>query len=391
MNLYLLVLFWIAILLFAYTGFFYPIFMAALGLLYRRSQKSNDVLSELLRPITLLVPAYNESAVIAQKLTNVGRLEYPEGKLNVIVASDGSSDGTQGIVRSNACNRPLKLLDFKERRGKASVVNDAIQECTDEWICLCDANVMFHHDALIRLAHRLKTARVGAVTGDVRLASHESDFGRGESLYYKFERAIQKGESAFGSVMGVDGGMYLIRRELFQPLPKDTILDDFTISMKVIQQGYRIEYEPTAIAQENGTPSSEIEFRRRMRVARGAVQSLYRGIYPSMFGQPIEFVQWFSHKFLRWLSPLLLLAIFLPSIALAFFSLWFQAVLGLQILAIGAGILTSLNPKLRHRPILGVIYYFWLSNWAMLIGLIQGLSGKYSAVWNRTERKPMSR
>ena len=391
MNFYFLVLFWITILLFAYTFFFYPILIVFVGLLYRRSRELDDDLPELLKPITLLVPAYNESAVIAQKLTNIGCLEYPEGKLNVIVASDGSSDGTQGIVRSNACNRPLKLLDFKERRGKASVVNDAIQECTDEWICLCDANVMFHHDALIRLSHRLKIARVGAVTGDVRLASHESDFGRGESLYYKFERAIQKGESALGSVMGVDGGMYLLRRELFQPLPKDTILDDFTISMKVIQEGYRIEYEPTAIAQENGTPSSEIEFRRRMRVARGAVQSLYRGICPSMFGQPIEFVQWFSHKFLRWLSPLLLLAIFLSSIALAFSSLWFQAVLGLQILAIGVGILTSLNPKLRYRPILGVIYYFWLSNWAMLIGLIQGLSGKYSAVWNRTERKPMSR
>jgi len=390
MNLYLFVLFWILILLFTYSNFVYPLFNAILGVLFWKSQKPDDVSSEQLKSITLLVPAYNESAVIAQKLKNVGCLEYPEGKLNVIVASDGSSDGTQEIVRSYASNRPLKLLDFKERRGKASVVNDAIQECTDEWVCLCDANVMFHPDALIRLAHRLETASVGAVTGDVRLASNESDFGRGESLYYKAERAIQKGESLVGSVMGVDGGMYLMRRELFQPVPKDTILDDFTISMNVIQQGYRIEYEPTAIAQENGTPSSEIEFERRKRVARGAVQSISRGIYPSMRCQPIEFAQWFSHKLLRWLNPLLLIAIFLISIAIAFYSMWFQALLGLQILAISGAVLAWLNPKLRDWPILGVIYYIGLSHWAMLIGLFQGLSGKYSAVWNRTERKPMA-
>jgi cellulose synthase/poly-beta-1,6-N-acetylglucosamine synthase-like glycosyltransferase len=390
MNLYLLVLFWVSVLLFAYSNFIYPILLAGFGFLDRPPKPSTDAMGDNLKPITLLVPAYNESAVIQAKLKNIDALEYPPGMLRVIVASDGSDDGTQDIVRSHPCARPVQLLDFQERRGKASIVNDALSQCTDPWVCLCDTNVMFRPDALIRLGRRLQLPKIGAVTGDVRLASEESDFGRGESLYYRVERAIQKGESLVGSVMGVDGGMYLMRRELFQPVPKDTILDDFTISMNVIQQGYRIEYEPTAIAEENGTPSSEIEFGRRKRVARGAVQTISRGIYPSMSGQPIEFAQWFSHKLLRWLNPLILIAIFLLSIALAFFSTWFQALLGLQILAIGGAILAWFNPKLREWPILGVIYYFGLSHWAMLIGLFQGLSGKYSAVWNRTERKPMA-
>jgi biofilm PGA synthesis N-glycosyltransferase PgaC len=390
MNLYLLAFFWFFVLIFVYSNFFYPLVFACFGFLIGRSASSSDSSEQGLQPITLLVPAYNESAVILAKLKNTDTLEYPPGMLRVIVASDGSDDGTQEIVRSYQSTRPIVLLDFQERRGKASIVNDALSQCTDPWVCLCDANVMFRSDALLRMATRLHLPRVGAVTGDVRLASDESDFGRGESLYYHVERSIQKGESLIGSVMGVDGGMYLIRRELFKPVAKDTILDDFTISMTVIQQGYSIRYEPNAIANENGTTSSEIEFGRRKRLARGAIQSISRGIYPSLFDQPIEFAQWFSHKLLRWLNPLVLMGVFLLSILLAFSSTWFQMLLGLEILALGGAILAWLIPQLRDWPILGLIYYFGLSHWAMLIGLFQGLSGKYSAVWNRTDRKSIT-
>jgi cellulose synthase/poly-beta-1,6-N-acetylglucosamine synthase-like glycosyltransferase len=390
MNLYLFVLFWLFVSIFVYSNILYPLAFACFGFLASRSTSSTDGSEPGFQPITLLVPAYNESAVILAKLKNIDTLEYPPGMLRVIVASDGSDDGTQDIVRSYQSTRPIDLLDFQERRGKASIVNDAVSQCTDPWICLCDANVMFRSDALVRMANRLQLPRVGAVTGDVRLASDESDFGRGESLYYDIERAIQKGESFIGSVMGVDGGMYLMRRELFKPVAKDTILDDFTISMTVIQQGYSIRYEPTAIANENGTPSSEIEFGRRKRVARGAIQSISRGIYPSLFDQPIEFAQWFSHKLLRWLNPLILMGVFLLSILLAFYSPWFQMLLGFEVLALGGAILAWLIPQLRDWPILGLIYYFGLSHWAMLIGLFQGLSGKYSAVWNRTERKSIA-
>ena len=303
MNSYLLFLFWFLLVAFAVGNFLYPLFFALCGWLLRKDSIAETPGHDDLRPITLLVPAYNESAVIQAKLENIDSLEYPPGMLQVVVASDGSSDGTQDIVRSHRSPLPIELLDFQERRGKASIVNDAIAVCQDPWICLCDANVMFRPDALIRLGKKLSAPRTGAVTGDVRLASHESDFGRGESLYYSVERAIQQGESHIGSVMGVDGWMYLMKRELFQPVPSDTILDDFTISMRVIQQGFRIQYEPSAIADENGTPSSTIEFDRRKRVSRGAVQSISRGIYPSIFGQPIECFQWLFHKFFRWLNP----------------------------------------------------------------------------------------
>jgi biofilm PGA synthesis N-glycosyltransferase PgaC len=387
MNFYLLVLFWSFSLVFLYSNVFYPLLFAFLGRQIGRSCSLIDIPDELLKPITLLVPAYNEKAVIAEKLSNIDRLEYPKGKLTVFVASDGSSDGTQEIVLAYNGHTPLKLLDFAERRGKASVVNDAIEQCGDEWICLCDANVMFRPDALIRLGNRLKEPGVGAVTGDVRLASNESDFGRGESLYYAVERAIQRGESRIGSVMGVDGGMYLLKRKLFQPLSSDTILDDFTISMRVIQQGYRIQYEPTAVADENGTPSSEIEFGRRKRVARGAVQSITRGVFPSLFGQPIEFLQWFSHKFLRWLNPFFAVGIVMLSFILAYTNAWMQVLLAVELSAIALALLAWFIPRLRELPILGVLYYLGLSYLAMFIGFLHGFTGRYSAIWSRTERK----
>lgn len=389
MNLYLLVLFWLLALIFAYSNLIYPLLLALCGNFYRNSQDCDVKNLDGLQPITLLVPAYNESAVIEAKLKNINTLEYPPGMLQVFVASDGSDDGTQEIVRGFNCSRPVRLLDFPVRRGKASIVNDALAQASDPWICLCDANVMFRPDALIRLAQRIQSPRNGAVTGDVQLASQESDFGKGESLYYQVERAIQKGESLLGSVMGVDGGMYLLKRELFKPVDTDTILDDFTISMNVIRQGHRIQYEPSAIAHENGTPSSEIEYGRRKRVARGAVQSILRGHFPSPFGQPVEFVQWFSHKLLRWLNPLLLIGIFVLTVLMAPSSLWFQVLLVLELLALGLAALAWCVPVLRDKPILGVIYYFGLSHWAMLVGLCQGFSGKYSAVWNRTPRKPI--
>jgi cellulose synthase/poly-beta-1,6-N-acetylglucosamine synthase-like glycosyltransferase len=391
MNLYLLVLFWLLVSIVAYSNVVYSLILALFGTLYRQTPDSNSKNHDGLQPITLLVPAYNESAVIEAKLKNINALEYPTGMLRVLVASDGSDDGTQDIVRAFACSRPTKLLDFPVRRGKASIVNDAIEQTSDPWICLCDANVMFRPDALIRLGQRIQGSRIGAVTGNVRITSHDSDFGRGEALYYRVERAIQKGESLLGSVMGVDGGMYLLKRELFKPVDKDTILDDFTISMNVIHQGYRIQYEPSAIADENGTPSSEIEYGRRKRVARGAVQSILQGNFPSPLGQPIEFIQWFSHKLLRWLNPLLLVSIFILTVLIAPKSVYFQVLFVIEFLTLVLAILAWCAPALRDKPIIGVIYYFGLSHWAMLVGLFQGLTGKYSAIWNRTERKPITR
>ena len=173
-----------------------------------------------------------------------------------------------------------------------------------------------------RLVDRLADDRVGAVTGEVRLVGSDDEFSSGESLYYWLERQIQGAESRIGSVMGVDGGMYVIRRELFQPLPADTILDDFAVSMRVMRAGKRVVYETAAKATESGTPSARQEFDRRARIAAGAVQLLKRGQVPRLT-QGVLWFQFISHKLLRWLSPILLLVLLVTNVMLLSQSPWY--------------------------------------------------------------------
>ena len=162
---------------------------------------------------------------------------------------------------------------------------------------------MFRPDALWRLVARLSSKDVGGVTGDVRLQSEQSSFGLAETLYYRLERRIHSGESNLGAVMGVDGGMYVIRRELFCKLPTDTVLDDFSISMHVLRSGKRLLYESTAIADENSTEFAMDEFLRRVRIGVGATQVICRGLMPR-WSQPCRLILFASHKLcLLYTSP----------------------------------------------------------------------------------------
>ena len=182
-----------------YTYLVFPVAMAIIG----RRRPARLSRPEKLPPVSLIIPAHNEEDVIAQKIKNSQSIDYPN--LEIFVASDGSTDRTNEIV--SAFGGDVRLLDFADRRGKTSVVADAVAASSGEILCLCDANVMFRPDALWRLAARLSSKDVGGVTGDVRLQSEQSSFGLAEALYYRLERGIHSGESNLGAVMGVDGGM----------------------------------------------------------------------------------------------------------------------------------------------------------------------------------------
>ena len=223
----------------------------------------------------------------------------------------------------------------------------------------------------------------------MRLQSEQSSFGLAEALYYRLERSIHSGESNLGAVMGVDGGMYIIRREFFCQLPVDTVLDDFSTSMHVLRAGKKLLYEPTAIADENSTELAMDEYRRRVRIGVGAAQVILRGHRPR-WSQPGRMILFVSHKLLRWMSPWLLLGIICVSIAfslcerLAFWILF-------PILLIGAIALAgALLPKLRRHWVVAVPFYFVLSQIAMAWGVARGLLVDSSGVWARTTRLPLS-
>lgn len=334
--------------------------------------------------VSLIIPAYNESLIIAAKLENTLAIDYPFDKLEVILASDGSTDDTVTLAQ-RFDQISVKVLDLHPRRGKASVINDAVEASSGSVICLCDANVMFEPRALKQVISHLVDAQVGAVTGDVQLASERASFGAGESLYYRIERTVQTGESHLASTICVDGGMYVIRRELYQPLPEDTILDDFTTTMNVLRKGARVIYEPAAVAYENETPSASKEFDRRSRVMEGAVQALLRGHWPSL-SQPLLVWEFVSHKLLRWLGPLLLLTVGASTVYLWNTSVIVRAVGLVQAASYSLAVLAAMVPLIRTLPLAGVVFYFVLSHVAMVHGFMMAFVRSPKGTWQRTPR-----
>lgn len=379
----LIISFWISAGLLVYTQIGYLILLRVLAAMTWR--RTSDIpADEELPNVTLIIPAYNEETVLRTKLENSLQIDYPDAKLEVIVASDGSSDRTIEIA-SGFEEQGVRTLAFTSRRGKASVLNDAVAAARGDVLCLCDANVMFRPDALKIMVAGLDDPQVGAVSGDVQLASDESNFGVGESAYYRLERTIQIDESRLGSMMGVDGGMYVIPRDLFQPLPPDTILDDFVVSMRVIQQGRRIRYEATAIASENGTPRASQEFGRRVRVSAGAMQALLRGHWPP-FRRPVELFQFLSHKLLRWMGPVWLVMLLAASMLLWNSAVVYRIAAITQVGFYLIAAMSSVSLRLRETRLGGMTFYFTMSHVAMAVGLVKGLLNQQRVTWNRTER-----
>lgn len=374
------IVFWASVAVFAYAVGIYNGLMILLG---RRKAPAPSIASD--PPfVTLIIPAYNEENVLAEKLENALCIDYPRNRLEIVVASDGSSDATASIARRYLASG-VRLLDFPLRRGKASVLNDAVAESRGEVLCFCDANVMFRPDALARLLARLADRRVGAVSGDVRIASHEADFGKGESSYYRLERAVQLGESRIGSMMGVDGGLYVVRRSLFQPLPPDTILDDFVLTMHVIRQGFRVIYEPSAVATENATPSSAAEYRRRARISAGAVQSCKRRQWPPL-SAPIELAQYISHKLLRWLGPVFLALLLASNACLWSVHPFYRVIFVCQVVAYASALLGAVSQRARQTTVIGVAFYFVMSHVAMAAGLVKGALNRQHVTWTPADR-----
>jgi len=374
-----IIAFWTAAGLLGYVLLGYPFALLVLGRFCRRREPG------VAEPtVTLVIPVHNEEQVIEEKLENALALDYPREKLEILVASDGSTDRTVELARLYD-SRGVRVLACPHRRGKAAVLADAVRGAGGEVLCLCDANVMFRPDALRILAGRLAGPDVGAATGQVRIASDESNFGAGESFYYHLERRLQLAESRLGSLMGVDGGMYVLRRELFEPLPPDTILDDFVLSMRVIQRGYRVVYEPRAVARENGTPAARQEWHRRVRIAAGAVQSIKRGHRPPV-RRPVHLWQYVSHKALRWTTPLWLGVLLLGNIALARVNVLYQITLATQLLTYLMAGLAAISVRFRQTKLGGIPFYFTMSNLAMAVGLVRGLFNRQPVTWEQAQR-----
>src|SRR5262245_28134456 len=291
----------------AYAYFGYPVLILLASRLFGREPDRPEVPDKDLPTISLLIAAYNEEAEIGRRIENALETDYPADKYEIVVASDGSSDRTNEIVRGYE-RFGVRLLAFPVRRGKATVLNDAIPQPLGAGVRLADANTFTHATAAQRLAGWFRDPKVGVVCG--RLVLTDPATGKNvDSLYWKYETFLKKCEGRLGALLGANGAIYAIRKTLFQGIPGNTIVDDFVIPLLARERsGCRIVYDKEAVAVEETPARLKSEFHRRTRIGAGGFQSigmLFRLLSPRNGWTSFTFA---SHKILRWLCPFALLA-----------------------------------------------------------------------------------
>lgn len=391
------VFFWCAALLLAHTYFLYPLSLFVLdgaaqvaqniramrgggGGAGRRSARGVGPTPS----VSLVVAAYNEASCIQQKLENSLALQYPAEKFELLIGSDGSSDGTDDIVRK--CPDARVRLSPAPRAGKTTVLNRCIPMAKGDIVVLSDANTMIEPEAIERLVRHFEDPEVGAVCGKLKLYNPtKQDYE--ESAYWSYESLIKMYEGRRGAVVGANGGLYAIRRTLFTELPPSTIVDDFVIPLRILEKGYKVVYEETAIAHEETTEDYGKEFGRRARIAAGNFQSLRMvpGLLLPTAGFP-AFAFW-SHKLLRWCAPALMGLALVANLFLLD-SMFYRATLFGQALFYALAYLGKVGALKRGsaKRVASVAYYFVTMNLAIVVGFWRFLRNSQRAAWDRTAR-----
>jgi len=370
--------FWLsaAALLYTYAG--YPLLLFLISSLRPRPVERN----EFLPTVTLIITAYNEERHLSEKLENTLALDYPAELLEIIVASDCSSDRTDDIAREFK-NRGVKLVRQRERLGKTAAQNSAVEQARGEIILFSDATSSYHRDVVRMLMPSFADPGVGCVAGRlVYVDPAESHVGKGARSYWSYEVFLKKHESRAGSLIGASGCLYAVRRSAYVPLYHEAC-SDFIIATKMVEQGLRAVYEPLAVCTEETNRQSGREMNMRVRIIaqtftdlwrhRTMMNPLRRGFYA---------LQLLSHKVMRYFVPFFLIALLAASAILARGSLSFQLLLVLQLAGYGAGVLAWLLDRAGVRSRLLVLpQYFLLANIASLIAFYKFLRGERYARW----------
>ncbi|HKR76499.1 MAG TPA: glycosyltransferase family 2 protein [Rhodanobacter sp.] len=298
--------------------------------------------------VTAVLAVHDGAAHVRAKLEGLLALDYPPELLDIVVACDGCRDDSAARCRQLGDPR-IRVLEFAERRGKAACVNDAVAEARGEVLLLTDVRQRLEPDALRQLVANLGDPRVGAVSGQLRLFDAQTGFARGIDAYWRYETLIRTGESRSGSVIGVSGALYAVRRALFRPLPPGTVLDDVLVPMQVAAAGSRVVYEPAAVAWDGSSQQPREEQRRKIRTLAGNYQLVQLAPWLLLpWRNPLWF-RFVSHKLLRLLAPWLLLALALSAMLLATRHALFAATaLGL-LAALAAVVAGRLLPALGGR------------------------------------------
>ncbi len=388
------ILLWLSLFIVFYAFAGYGILLFALVKL-KRIFKGEPVVPETneasLPSCSLLIAAYNEEGFIIEKIKNTLQLQYPADKLELIFITDGSSDRTPELV---AAYPQIKLLHSPERRGKIAAVHRAMDTVTTEVVVFTDANTYLNPDALLNICRHYADAKVGAVAGEKRVQVDETaDATAGEGFYWKYESKLKAWDSELYSVVGAAGELFSIRRNLYQPVSPNAILDDFMISLLVAQKGYRVVYELEAYASETSSANVKEELKRKIRIAAGGIQSIvWLKSLLNPFPQPLLSFQYISHRVLRWtvVPFLMILALTLNTVIVlqGDSSTVYQVLLAAQVVFYTASLAGWLLERKEIKvKALFIPYYFCMMNYAVIRGIFRYFAGTQSAAWEKAQRK----
>ncbi len=376
--------FWVCVASIGYAYAIYPIVVWTLARLFGRSPVSVALTDNELPTVSLLIAAHNEEQVIARRIENALALDYPADRLEIVIASDGSSDTTAQIVRGFRDPR-VRLLESPIRRGKTTVLNAAFRHVRGEIVLLSDANTFTDREALRRMVRWFADPAVGSVCG--RLVLTDPATGRNvDSLYWRYETFLKRCEGRLGGLLGANGAIYAVRRSSFAGIWSDTIVDDFVIPLVTrLRHNRAIVYDSSAVAFEETPHDFSAEFRRRSRIGAGGFQSIVRlrALLSPRHGW-IAFT-FFSHKVLRWSCPFLLIGAVVTNLALLHQPLY-RWTMAMQLAGYGfslLGLATGTRPALKP---LRLATMFTAMNAALLVGFWRWASGVQQGVWQRTAR-----
>ncbi|MXX39350.1 MAG: glycosyltransferase family 2 protein [Gemmatimonadetes bacterium] len=374
----LVAIFWAALFLVVYTYLIYPVLLWLLAA--GRKMPEYAPLSEW-PEASLIIAAHNEEAVLRAKLENALAMDYPAERLDIIVVSDASTDDTDRIAAEFAV-RGVRRHRQEVRGGKTEAQNAGVRLARGQFVAFSDANSMYAPSALKRLLAPFADERIGCVCGELQYANpDEQGAGKGEGLYWRYEQFLKRRESLLSSALGANGAIYALRRELFVELRGD-IISDFVAPLHAWRRGFRIAYEPTAVATEYSSGRFGDEFRRRRRIVSRSLYGLWTeaGVL-NPFAHFLFAFQMFSHKLLRWLVPVWLLVVLAVNIPLAE-SEYYDLLLALQVTFYGLAALGLLLPERFGRYWLFYVpAYFTATNWGTLLGLLSFLMGRRHRVW----------
>ena len=386
------IIFWVFLFIIFYSYIGYGILLFFLVKMKKLVVRKSVVTNEDYEPeVTLFVAAYNEKDFLEQKINNSYSLDYPKEKVRQVWVTDGSDDGTPDLLKKY---KGVEVYHKPERAGKIAAMNRGMEFVKTPIVIFSDGNTMLGKESIRRIVNLFKDPNVGCVSGEKRVAITDSTAAT-EGIYWKYESALKRWDAELNTVVGAAGELFAVRTELHEPVEPDTLLDDFIISLRIAEKGYKIQYDPEAYALENPSANVREELKRKIRISAGGIQSIIRLkelLNPFKFG--LLSFQYISHRVLRWtLAPLGLLVILVCNFFLAmhwgFFNFqniypWlFWGQLLFYIAALTGWLLEDRNIKVK---LLYIPFYFFIMNLAVYLGLFRYIRKQQSVNWERAKR-----